>query len=132
MELEVNIESEGDQFYNNIERIAEYLNNDTDEELLSSTYSSDYQSNFINKNRCTSLFPNFKNLNINKQKALKEHTDKECGICFNDFKLDDNICNLSVCNHLYHQECLEKWYNHCLKDSKNFTCPICRKQSTRA
>jgi len=45
--------------------------------------------------------------------------EKECPICFCDYKEDDDIYTLK-CNHYFHKECIEKW----VKNSG--TCPLCR------
>ena len=49
---------------------------------------------------------------------------KECVICLENFKLNEQICKLN-CNHLFHIDCIEPWLN----EKKN--CPICRKSTNR-
>jgi hypothetical protein len=51
----------------------------------------------------------------------KENEDKICPICYND--LQENICKLIQCRHIYHKICIKEWY----KISRNFICPNCRK-----
>lgn len=46
-----------------------------------------------------------------------------CTICLDVVKRDEQIANLK-CGHLYHQECIKKWF----KTSK--TCPECRTRTT--
>ena len=63
------------------------------------------------------------NKNRNLQKVMiKELNDgliKECSICLNELKIDDNITILS-CKHYYHKECISQWFK------KSKTCPLCR------
>ena len=44
---------------------------------------------------------------------------KECSICFDD--INENDKKILNCNHVYHEECIEKWF------SINHQCPLCRK-----
>ncbi|KAM7253894.1 hypothetical protein ACFE04_031576 [Oxalis oulophora] len=44
----------------------------------------------------------------------------ECAICLGDFKDDDILRLLTVCYHVFHQECIDLW----LESHK--TCPVCR------
>ncbi|XP_050234870.1 RING-H2 finger protein ATL29-like [Mercurialis annua] len=44
----------------------------------------------------------------------------ECAICLAEFKDDDLLRLLTVCYHLFHEDCIDLW----LKSNK--TCPVCR------
>ena len=43
-----------------------------------------------------------------------------CPICFEDFKIDEDVVSLPSCEHLYHTECIKTWL------VKNPLCPMCR------
>lgn len=46
-----------------------------------------------------------------------------CEICFDEFKMDDDICELKCqCKEkFYHEECILQWFK------KKNSCPFCRK-----
>lgn len=59
----------------------------------------------------------------NKKTLTKEYYSEEsCSICYDEIdtsnKMDDIV--LTVCKHLYHKKCLNKWLE-CKR-----TCPMCR------
>jgi hypothetical protein len=35
--------------------------------------------------------------------------DKQCGICLEDFKNSEKMKQTGVCNHPFHDKCLDKW-----------------------
>ncbi|XP_057975938.1 RING-H2 finger protein ATL29 [Malania oleifera] len=45
----------------------------------------------------------------------------ECAICLSEFEDDDMLRLLTVCFHVFHQECIDLW----LESHK--TCPVCRR-----
>ena len=48
--------------------------------------------------------------------------EKECPICIQEYTiLDNDICKLIQCTHIYHKKCIKEWY----KQSKKFICPMC-------
>ena len=52
---------------------------------------------------------------------LQHHTKRNtCPICFNEIQEESLVTELPNCQHLYHHDCLEKWF---IVDSK---CPICK------
>jgi len=67
-------------------------------------------------------------------KTMKEKVaalnDKSCAICFEPYKPRDKVCwaipkddqnkEATVCNHVFHTECIRKWLWH------SSDCPICR------
>lgn len=56
----------------------------------------------------------------NKYAIFKNQDDnKECIICLEKFKLDEQICKLN-CKHFFHIDCIELWIN------KKNDCPLCR------
>mmetsp|Transcript_139896 Transcript_139896/g.389913 ORF Transcript_139896/g.389913 Transcript_139896/m.389913 type:complete len:213 (+) Transcript_139896:70-708(+) len=44
----------------------------------------------------------------------------ECVICQTEFNVDERLCQLPVCGHLFHRRCVRQWLE-CAA-----TCPICR------
>ena len=61
---------------------------------------------------------------INTLKVTENNIGETCSICLD--VLDENSLEKSVklinCNHIFHKECIEKWY----KNSENVNCPVCR------
>lgn len=55
-----------------------------------------------------------------KYEKIKENGDKECAICKEEYKINDDITKLS-CEHYYHKHCIFDWFR------KKDTCPTCRK-----
>jgi len=51
------------------------------------------------------------------------YIDMVCSICFE--KLTDKHIIKLECNHLFHKECLESWYNSTSIDAVK-SCPLCR------
>ncbi|XP_055835061.1 RING-H2 finger protein ATL56-like [Solanum dulcamara] len=47
----------------------------------------------------------------------------DCAICLSDFEQGDKGRKIESCNHIFHENCLDKW----LMDGKGqATCPLCR------
>ena len=61
---------------------------------------------------------------INTLKVTENNIGTTCSICLD--VLDEDSLETSVklinCNHIFHKECIEKWY----KNSENVNCPVCR------
>ena len=54
---------------------------------------------------------------------LVHRLEKECIICFTEFKAEDKVVQLKCHEkHIFHTECIENW----VKQGKN-SCPVCRK-----
>jgi hypothetical protein len=49
---------------------------------------------------------------------IDESMQSECTICLLDYK--EETKKTTECNHIFHQECLDKWLQ------TNYTCPLCR------
>ena len=101
--------------------------------------STDYQ-NFINNFNQSFIYDNELNelkeeysgnsfLNkyewLKKTKATKDILDKYgkdpiCSICYEKFKIKDNI-HITKCEHIFHYFCIEK-----AVDNKIYHCPLCR------
>ncbi|KAE9596935.1 hypothetical protein Lal_00007597 [Lupinus albus] len=52
----------------------------------------------------------------------KEKYSLECAICLLEFEDDSVLRLLTVCCHVFHQECIDLWL------CSNKTCPVCRKE----
>ena len=52
-----------------------------------------------------------------------EEKNKECVICLEKYKKDDEIIKLE-CGHIFHEKCLNTWIE--TKNYNYFLCPICR------
>ena len=50
---------------------------------------------------------------------LQDECNKECSICFMEFKVNDKVSRLQ-CGHFFHGECINEWLR------KRCTCPVCR------
>ena len=45
----------------------------------------------------------------------------DCPICLGDIEQKDKV--ITNCNHIYHKQCLEKWYK------VSHRCPLCREST---
>ncbi|KAH9533131.1 hypothetical protein CY35_18G035200 [Sphagnum magellanicum] len=48
----------------------------------------------------------------------QEH--RECAVCLSDFEEEDDLCLLPGCKHVFHQDCIDVWFQ------SHSTCPLCR------
>ncbi|EEF34736.1 RING-H2 finger protein ATL3B precursor, putative [Ricinus communis] len=64
------------------------------------------------------LFPTFGYSSV--REFRREQYGFECAICLGEFKDDDILRLLTVCYHVFHEECIDLW----LTSQK--TCPVCR------
>lgn len=48
-----------------------------------------------------------------------------CPICRDDFKEGDQLRKITVCSHVFHEDCLENWFKY------NEACPVCSKPLNR-
>ncbi|XP_061980344.1 RING-H2 finger protein ATL29 [Populus nigra] len=65
------------------------------------------------------FFPTFTYSNVKDYR--REQYVLECAICLAEFSYDDLLRLLTVCYHVFHQECIDLW----LEAHK--TCPVCRR-----
>ncbi|KAK7250646.1 hypothetical protein RIF29_33197 [Crotalaria pallida] len=65
------------------------------------------------------IFPTF--LYGNVKDLRKENYNLECAICLVEFEDDSMLRLLTICCHVFHQECIDSWLR------SNKTCPICRR-----
>ena len=82
-----------------------------------------YRGNNNNNDNREQLIQNNENIIENSKKIIdiNETNEKECIICFSDYKSDDKLAELE-CNHIYHDSCITRWLQ------KDLSCPICRSQ----
>lgn len=57
---------------------------------------------------------------------LDEKDDRECPVCLTDFEPEDSLRLLPTCKHVFHQECIDAWFD------AHSTCPLCRASLTGA
>lgn len=55
---------------------------------------------------------------------LEEDDDRECPVCLTEFGPEDNLRLLPTCKHVFHQECIDAWFD------EHSTCPLCRASLT--
>jgi E3 ubiquitin-protein ligase ATL6/9/15/31/42/55 len=55
---------------------------------------------------------------------LDEKYDVECPVCLTEFEPEDTLRLLPVCKHVFHQECIDAWFD------AHSTCPLCRASLT--
>merc|ERR1712006_23521 len=82
-----------------------------------------------NDNEINPTYPKFNDLKIIKdigKNKLEDSKNTECSICLKEILPDDKIAKLNVCDHLYHENCLSKWYSYCCKNKSDFSCPLCK------
>lgn len=53
-------------------------------------------------------------------KNTKENLDHHCVICLEDFLPKENVVPIIPCGHVFHQDCITKWFH------EHFRCPICK------
>ena len=65
------------------------------------------------------IIPDYTRLYIQTIHSPLHKQDFCCAICLGD-ETDDGIIKTLLCNHTYHQECIEEWFE------KEQSCPLCR------
>ncbi|CBI40405.3 unnamed protein product, partial [Vitis vinifera] len=49
-----------------------------------------------------------------------------CTICYEDLKpIVEDLQSISVCGHVFHELCLQQWFEYCANKKKN-SCPVCK------
>nr|GEW50784.1 RING/U-box superfamily protein [Tanacetum cinerariifolium] len=52
-----------------------------------------------------------------------------CSICYEDLKpIVEDLQSISICGHVFHELCLQQWFEYCPKVKKN--CPFCKQKCT--
>ncbi|CAL5214109.1 unnamed protein product [Lathyrus oleraceus] len=66
-------------------------------------------------------------LSSNLEVDITSDSKDQCSICFEEF------CNGSQtelfytkCSHIFHKECIAKWILQCVRQGRDYTCPLCR------
>ena len=52
-----------------------------------------------------------------------------CGICLENHKMKETV--LCSCNHVFGEECYNRWKNNCVNNGKFVSCPTCRVEVTQ-
>ncbi|KAM3305511.1 hypothetical protein P3S67_012377 [Capsicum chacoense] len=63
---------------------------------------------------------------VYKKRKLLEYVVTEpldCAICLSNFEHGDKGRKIESCNHIFHENCLDKWLMH---GKGQATCPLCR------
>ncbi|XP_010422787.1 PREDICTED: E3 ubiquitin-protein ligase TRAIP-like [Camelina sativa] len=51
-----------------------------------------------------------------------------CSICYEDLKpVVENLQSISACGHVFHELCLQQWFEYCPNTNKR-NCPICKQK----
>ena len=67
------------------------------------------------------LLPTFK---IESETLLNNLDDKQCSICLEEYKLNDELKTLACC-HKFHKSCIDTWLPN------NRRCPVCKRDSLK-
>ena len=51
---------------------------------------------------------------------FNDNPNEMCPITMEEFQVNDNVCVINYCNHIFKKEALYRWFNN------NVRCPICR------
>ncbi|KAJ0250044.1 RING-type domain-containing protein [Hirschfeldia incana] len=55
-------------------------------------------------------------------------TNAICSICYEDLKpVAENLQSISACGHVFHELCLQQWFEYCPSTNKR-NCPICKQK----
>lgn len=68
------------------------------------------------------LYPINNEKNLDEYSEITEYISDNCSICLNEYSIQDTIRKLKVCNHIYHETCINEWVDK----FNNETCPLCR------
>ncbi|KAL2490322.1 RING/U-box superfamily protein [Abeliophyllum distichum] len=70
----------------------------------------------------------FNNNNVNKNSFAKTI----CSICYEDLKpIIEDLQSISVCGHVFHELCLQQWFEYC-PNGKKRNCPVCKQTCSEA
>lgn len=112
---EVNFKGKSSSKEETPERKPSRLKIDTDDDLVGFKFGEPpktpkYIRDFV-KEFPVIIYEPYKNFNV-----------KTCGICISEYKPMDVLKVLPQCNHAFHSECIQEWYN------QHTNCPFCRKE----
>lgn len=54
------------------------------------------------------------------QQGMLPKEDSGCSICLSSYSIEEIVCRLPGCNHIFHIRCLENWFQ------TDDSCPLCR------
>ncbi|KAL3364110.1 hypothetical protein AABB24_013055 [Solanum stoloniferum] len=60
---------------------------------------------------------------ILKQNDINQNNSIECTVCLSALEDGETVRNLPNCKHVFHAECIDKWFG------SHSTCPICRTEA---
>ncbi|GMI98427.1 hypothetical protein like AT4G01270 [Hibiscus trionum] len=50
-----------------------------------------------------------------------------CSICYEDLKpIVEDLQSISICGHVFHELCLQQWFEYCSSSTKKYNCPVCK------
>ncbi|XP_068669388.1 uncharacterized protein [Aristolochia californica] len=50
-----------------------------------------------------------------------------CSICFEDLKpIHEDFQVITICGHVFHELCLQQWFDYCPSGKKKSSCPVCK------
>ncbi|KAL4015061.1 hypothetical protein IC575_027287 [Cucumis melo] len=50
-----------------------------------------------------------------------------CSICYEDLKpIIEDLQSISICGHVFHELCLQQWFEYCSNGKKKYSCPMCK------
>ncbi|KAJ4958422.1 hypothetical protein NE237_025533 [Protea cynaroides] len=91
-------------------------------DLFNSSNHRRLPSNSATNGLDPSIIDTFPTLVYSSVKDLRESKrGLECAICLVEFQDNDEIRLLTVCNHVFHRNCIDEWFGN------HTTCPLCRK-----
>ncbi|KAE8721460.1 pentatricopeptide repeat-containing protein [Hibiscus syriacus] len=55
-----------------------------------------------------------------------------CSICYEDLKpIVEDLQSISICGHVFHELCLQQWFEYCSSSTKKYNCPVCKQTCIR-
>ena len=103
-------------------------NNSTNNQHINNQYTNNYDNyDDDDESDLEYGFPNesdIKKINENsKLEVFRETRMKQCSVCYTNIKFGDIVRKLN-CDHIFHQECVDKWLE------EKLSCPLCRYKFT--
>ena len=97
-------------------------NNNLIGDIINVNHSNNNQNNNNHNNIMNNEFKKIEKLLQDTkltEEILSKIDNKQCLICLDDYKIEENICYLP-CFHLFHSECIKSWVQ------KSNKCPLCK------
>ncbi|GLU00704.1 hypothetical protein SLE2022_180520 [Rubroshorea leprosula] len=52
-----------------------------------------------------------------------------CSICYEDLKpIVEDLQSITICGHVFHELCLQQWFEYCASSPKKYNCPVCKQK----